>query len=156
MRPGTSSLWQTSKDSGETRMHRVIYRSTALIGEYTPAALDILATSERRNREDGITGFLHREADNFVQVIEGSGSAVADLVVRLRRDSRHAGMTILSEHTITKCAFEGWDMAYASNHRLSLRQQVPEIWSGGSLSHSATDRLIAFLRELAARKSSAA
>ena len=61
-------------------MHRAIYRSTALIGEYTPAALDILANSERRNRKDGFTGFLHRGADNFVQVIEGHSSAVADPV----------------------------------------------------------------------------
>ena len=47
-------------------------------------------------------------------------------------------------------------MACVSNYQLSPRQQVPEAWSGGSLSHSATDRLIAFLRDLAARKSSAA
>lgn len=137
-------------------MHRVIYRSNALIGEYTPGALDILATSERRNLEDGITGFLHREADNFVQVIEGDGPAVAALVTRLRADRRHAGMTILSEQTISIRAFESWDMAYASNHQLSLSQRVPEIWGRSSLSHSATDRLIAFLLDLAARKTRAA
>lgn len=137
-------------------MHRVIYRSNALIGEYTSGALDILATSERRNREDGITGFLHRESDNFVQVIEGEAAAVASLVSRLRDDRRHAGMTILSEHTISVRAFEGWDMAYASNHQMSLGQHVPEIWGRSSLSHSATDRLIAFLQDLAARKTNAA
>lgn len=137
-------------------MHRVIYRSQALVGEYTPAALEILSVAERRNRMEGITGYLHREMASFIQIIEGHPLAIGRLLGRLANDSRHTGIQILSDQAIEERAFDAWDMGYLSNHHYSLRHAVPEIWMASEMSDAAVDRTIMFFRDLAALKQHAA
>ena len=62
------------------------------------------------NALDGITGLLIFNGTHFLQIIEGSGQAIADLVERLRRDPRHQGLEIRDERTIDARVFPDWSM----------------------------------------------
>ncbi|QIL02772.1 BLUF domain-containing protein [Sphingomonas sinipercae] len=82
------------------------------------AALDLTAeqleeihrTARDLNAIDGITGLLVFNGTRFLQVIEGSETAVNDLVARLRRDTRHSGVEIRDERTIQERSFPDWSM----------------------------------------------
>jgi len=82
------------------------------------AALDLTAeqleeihrTARDLNAIDGITGLLVFNGTRFLQVIEGSETAVDDLVARLRRDTRHSGVEIRDERTIQERSFPDWSM----------------------------------------------
>ena len=62
------------------------------------------------NALDGITGLLIFNGTHFLQIIEGSEQAIADLVERLRRDPRHHGLEIRHQSQIDERAFPDWSM----------------------------------------------
>lgn len=93
-------------------LHRLVYRSESCISHDDVAGLDaIFRTSVPNNRRDGITGALALPDGKFVQAIEGSAARLADLMARLRADSRHQNMTTLGEWPISARLFAGWAMA---------------------------------------------
>jgi len=71
---------------------------------------DIHRTAVELNALDGITGVLVFNGTHFLQVIEGSASAIDDLVERLRRDRRHSSLEIRDERTIAERSFPDWSM----------------------------------------------
>lgn len=83
-------------------LHRAIYVSDA-VGEAATSLLDlaeILGASERNNRRDGLTGVLMRHDGRFLQAIEGRRAEVDRLMDRLRADSRHENIRLLSDQDV--------------------------------------------------------
>ncbi len=70
----------------------------------------IHATAREHNSLDGISGLLVFNGTHFLQIIEGSGPAVDDLVERLRRDRRHSAFEVRDEREVDGRAFPGWSM----------------------------------------------
>jgi hypothetical protein len=73
-----------------------------------------LAAIHRSARElnslDGITGLLVFNGTHFLQIVEGSGPAIDDLLGRLRRDPRHSSIEIRDERNIDARSFPDWSM----------------------------------------------
>ena len=62
------------------------------------------------NALDGITGLLIFNGTHFLQVVEGAGEAIDDLVERLRRDPRHHGVEIRDQRMVEQRSFPDWSM----------------------------------------------
>lgn len=92
--------------------YQLIYRSTALTPVFSHAHLDMLRSSIRSNREHGLTGFLVREKDEFIQVLEGAQSKVEMIYDRIQRDRRHKRVLTLHYDSIPSRGFADWDMGF--------------------------------------------
>lgn len=81
--------------------------------DVSPTALrDILATSQRNNERDGITGALVFTGAVFLQCLEGDRAMVNRTYHRIVPDDRHREPQILSFEEITQRDFSDWSMGY--------------------------------------------
>lgn len=86
------------------------------ISSVTRAASDervgeILATSRRNNAAAGVTGLLLYDGKRFLQALEGSETAVSTIYERIKRDTRHRGIVLLSSKIVETRSFGEWSMA---------------------------------------------
>lgn len=96
------------------RLERLVYESTAT--GTTDSLLNlatILATSQRNNERDGLTGALAAHRDRYIQVIEGSAEALDGLLRRLESDPRHRDLVLFGREPIPARLFSRWSMASA-------------------------------------------
>jgi hypothetical protein len=92
------------------QLKTLTYTSRARL-DFTPGDLaDIQETARHLNALDGITGLLIFDGVRFLQIVEGSEEAVADLVERLRADSRHSAIEIRDERIVAERSFPDWSM----------------------------------------------
>ena len=100
-----------SSQAAETGLYILVYTSRAR--RYVPAVRsfrNILACSQMRNEQVGITGALLSFADMFLQTLEGSRSAVQETFGRICHDTRHHSVRVLWEgHTACR-QFSGLSM----------------------------------------------
>ena len=93
---------------------------------------DIHRTARDLNALDGISGLLVFNGTRFLQVIEGSETAVNYLVERLRRDPRHTGFEIRDERNIERRSFPDWSMELVRvegtylNAKATIEQAIPD------------------------------
>jgi hypothetical protein len=73
---------------------------------------EILTQSRHNNAIDGITGLLWSDGKSFIQVIEGPRVSVDACFERIKRDTRHYYITVLSDCRITNNQFRSWDMVH--------------------------------------------
>lgn len=99
-------------------MRRIVYISTA--NAVTEHDIDcILTTANRRNSQDNVTGFLLYNGRNFLQLVEGGQAPLMNLMSRLARDTRHAGISVLVDEPIGERCCPDWHM-----HRLRLVDDI--------------------------------
>jgi len=67
-------------------------------------------TARELNALDGITGLLVFNGTHFLQIVEGSQPAIDDLLSRLRRDTRHTGIEVRDERSVSARSFPDWTM----------------------------------------------
>lgn len=116
------------------RLERAVYISEATKPDTALLLLaDILATSDRNNRRDNLTGALLVSDAQFLQVLEGARQDLDRVLVRLEGDPRHRKMTILSRTAAERRIFGQWTMVAA---RITPAQQ-PEMTEVIHLSSSA-------------------
>ncbi|MFZ5746701.1 MAG: BLUF domain-containing protein [Pseudomonadota bacterium] len=97
-------------------MLQLVYVSTAAPGAIIdPEAM--LAKARHNNRRDGITGMLFSDGVRFLQAMEGPVEHVQRTFDRIRTDSRHRALVVLSKREIAAREFGDWDMAYYDRHR---------------------------------------
>ena len=94
-------------------LHTLLYRSTAVHPFPHPSDLEILRSAWENNRRNGITGFLVRTRNHFVQFIEGPRDAVHTLQDQLIVDPRHTAFEVLTEGPAAVRQFPDWSMGYA-------------------------------------------
>lgn len=94
-------------------MRQLVYISSAApsVGESELAS--ILATSQRNNARDGVTGLLFFNGRRFLQALEGDDDAVASALERIGTDDRHRALVILSDRQIDDREFGAWAMESA-------------------------------------------
>ena len=86
------------------------YTSRAQLDLSSADLADIHQAARHLNALDGITGLLIFDGTRFLQIIEGSETAIDDLVARLRRDSRHSAIEIRDERFVDARSFPHWSM----------------------------------------------
>ena len=86
------------------------YTSLARLDLQTTDLEDIHRTAREQNALDGITGLLVFNGTHFLQIIEGSETAIEELVERLRRDPRHTGFEIRDRQKVDARSFPDWSM----------------------------------------------
>ena len=92
------------------RLKTITYTSLARLDLEERDLAAIHETARHFNALHGVTGLLVFNGARFLQVIEGSGEAVDNLVERLRRDRRHGGFEVRDERQIDARAFPDWSM----------------------------------------------
>lgn len=100
---------------------RLIYRSQTSWDNLSNEMLKELAqASEKRNREQGISGLLVLSGENFLQVLEGEACKVSALYAKILQDKRHHDVTLISFEQVTGRCFEDWSMRVADLNDLPL------------------------------------
>lgn len=93
-------------------MKCVTYSSYATAGVQPSDLEAILATSQRNNARDGLTGVLMFNGAIFVQTIEGPAAVVDGLMARIGDDQRHCEIEVRDSRTIRRRIFPDWSMGY--------------------------------------------
>lgn len=100
--------------------HFAIYTSHATIAASPARHNDILDVSQRNNRLLGVTGFLLREENYFLQFLEGPKPGLTKLLDRIRMDSRHKNMRIRRTGTAHRTFMPDWQMGFVDRRQVSL------------------------------------
>ena len=100
-------------------LHRLVYMSTA-VGVLRADELDrIYFRAKSANAQAGITGLMLFYEGAFLQVLEGSAAGVASLLDRIRRDRRHANITVLEAGPAEDRLFPDAPMRFIAARNLS-------------------------------------
>lgn len=94
-------------------LHRLIYCSRACEPDEATVR-QILGACERNNPKDHISGMLLFTSDFFVQLLEGSRSAISRRFLKIAADSRHRDVEILSSGASEFRIFDRWSMHYVA------------------------------------------
>ena len=92
------------------QLKTLAYTSRARLDLLTSDLNDIHETARHLNALDGVTGLLLFDGVRFLQIIEGSETAIDSLVERLRRDPRHSAFEIRDERLVSRRSFPDWSM----------------------------------------------
>ncbi len=95
-------------------MYELTYKSLAVPETSHDDIINILATAEKFNFEYGITGCLVFYNHHFIQILEGDEKFVKTTFSKIKGDSRHTSVQILSEGTKESRFFADWNMAYSN------------------------------------------
>ena len=95
------------------RLKSLAYTSLARPDLSSADVRAIHQTARHLNALDGVTGLLIYNGRQFLQVIEGSESAIDHLLQRLRADPRHSGLTVEDQRFIDDREFPDWAMELA-------------------------------------------
>jgi len=100
---------------------RLIYASRSASPLNNETIAGILAQSEKRNLDAGITGVLCVcHGDIFMQALEGGREEVNQLYAKLVRDARHTDVTLLDYAEISERRFSSWRMGRVDLDKLNL------------------------------------
>jgi len=86
-------------------------RSRLAPDDEATAMVDIVHVAAFLNARNGVTGALTLQDGMFVQVLEGSPSALDILMLHLHFDERHEEIEVVARGRIERRAFPAWGMA---------------------------------------------
>lgn len=98
---------------------RLMYASRAIPAVDQEELQAILQRSKAHNPTVGVTGVLCFSGGIFLQVLEGSRSAVNRLYNRIVVDARHSDVELLLYEEIKERQFAGWSMGQVNMGRLN-------------------------------------
>ncbi|HCD33338.1 MAG TPA: blue light sensor protein, partial [Phycisphaerales bacterium] len=102
-------------------MLQLIYTSVATKPLSNTELNKLLNQSRLRNEFANVTGMLLFDRGTFLQVIEGPEYTIQKLYERIKADTRHQRMIVLSERRIKHREFSKWKMGYAHLAPRALR-----------------------------------
>ena len=91
---------------------QLIYTSAAVNELAEDELLRILESSVRRNSDQNITGMLLYSQGSFIQVLEGTASAVDMTMTRIQGDHRHGNIFVMSRKISKAREFSRWAMGF--------------------------------------------
>jgi hypothetical protein len=95
---------------------QLIYVSTAT-GDLDDAEIRrMLDSSLLHNGLQEVTGMLLYSWGSFMQVLEGTESAVQETMSRIYKDARHHGIIVLSKDKVNAREFGNWSMGFRGIH----------------------------------------
>ncbi|WP_066480017.1 BLUF domain-containing protein [Bosea sp. WAO] len=133
---------------------RLVYSSESRLVEVNRRAelARMIATAQRLNADNHVTGFLLATPGAFAQVLEGDAANVAETYGRIVVDPRHGNLRLLAREPIERRAFAGWSMGLSKQDQtndfiFSLYGVTPE----ADLYAQPADTLLDLAGELAGR-----
>ena len=96
-------------------MHRIVYRSVALIPATDRENLKILKAAMVRNSSMDVTGFLLRNPAYFYQCLEGPKLNLRKIMSSIMSDNRHFAVEILMFDECIDRMFPEWAMGLEIN-----------------------------------------
>jgi hypothetical protein len=93
-------------------MRQIVYVSLSSVPGDGADLAAILNQSRHNNAIDGITGLLWSDGRSFLQAIEGPRVSVESCFERVKRDTRHYCLMVLSDQRITSHEFGSWNMVH--------------------------------------------
>ena len=105
-------------------IRQFVYLSDAKYGLGTKDIEAILASSRRKNVTNDLTGLLIYSDGVFIQVLEGTSTAVESTFTMILDDVRHNNLEILANLEAQDRIFAKWDMAYIESTPELLGQQA--------------------------------
>lgn len=93
-------------------MRQIVYASLSSKPGRGADLSGILHQSRHNNAIDGITGLLWSDGHSFMQAIEGPHLSIEACFERIKRDTRHYYITVLSDCRISSHEFGTWNMVY--------------------------------------------
>ena len=107
----------------------------------------ILATAQRNNERDGITGALICREDLYVQLLEGDRAKVEAAYERICRDDRHTDIVHLVTENTDQRLFPTWAMRHdPAKSWMWTREQV----RGGEVERATRDEVLGMFVRLVA------
>ena len=98
---------------------QVIYASAARHKMTSDELAEILAKARANNSQNGISGMLVYHAGSFLQVIEGPGDVIENLVRKISQDPRHHRIQLLLSEPISEREFDDWSMGFVDTTGLA-------------------------------------
>ncbi|MCT4556542.1 MAG: BLUF domain-containing protein [Pelagimonas sp.] len=92
---------------------QILYTSISTHPRGHVSDLDILKKAQSANRELGLTGFLLRAPNRFIQILEGDYDHVTRIMSRIRKDPNHTITQEMSHLGPSPRMFQDWSMGYA-------------------------------------------
>ena len=96
----------------QSQLKRVVYVSEKTDASDTTLK-DIIASSQKNNPEEGVTGCLLSGSNSFLQLLEGPTDFINTLYSKISKDSRHENVMTLCEEKIDDRLFLSWSMKLA-------------------------------------------
>lgn len=93
-------------------MFNLVYQSVANPSFDQTKIQDMLEHARTANDKNGITGCLLFYQGNFLQYLEGNQVKVLSLFDKIKIDSRHSDVQVLSHSYVYRREFSDWRMAY--------------------------------------------
>ncbi len=100
-------------------MINIVYVSKANVVFSKEGLKGLVATSARRNKQMGITGYLCFHNNRFFQYLEGEEDVVLAVMDKIRADSRHRILYECEEEEIDRRIFNNWSMKKLNEKELS-------------------------------------
>jgi hypothetical protein len=114
----------------------------------SPDIQHILASAQKHNSANNVTGMLVSDGKRFLQILEGDEASVIGTYLRIANDSRHRMVESLGFIPIEKRHFSAWKMRYGD----IPVTKIPQSSGASDLPAPAKDdRLADLLKELAAK-----
>ncbi len=110
---------------------------------------NILKTAQRHNAAHDITGTLICREDVYLQLLEGDRADVEALYEKIKRDDRHADVTILVQEMTGQRLFPLWAMRHdPAKSWMWTREQV----SAGAVEGATREEVLAIFVRLVAEQ----
>ena len=106
----------------DSEVFHLVYISVASTHIDETVVRDIEKTSQRNNKNAGVTGILLFDDGRFMQFLEGSELEVRRIFSKITRDGRHEGIEVLRQQLIPQRQFSDWHMKYTRLDEVHSRQ----------------------------------
>ncbi len=110
--------------------------------------LDIMRAGIRNCQRDNVTGFLLREDNSYLGVVEGSDPAIDRLISHISLDDRVFGIHVLSRDDTASRDYPSWSMGYIDAQNLCCSSKAIREFLRRETSSHQHDQLPAILKHM--------
>jgi len=103
----------------------VVYASRALHAFHDQELLALLVAARAHDRQVGVTGMLIYADRSFLQQVEGEHDDVELIWQRIRTDTRHHDLRLLTDQPTQSRVFGEWSMGFSHPDDTLLEQTRP-------------------------------
>jgi len=127
----------------QSQLKRVVYVSEKTDASDTTLK-DIIASSQKNNPAEGVTGCLLSGSNSFLQLLEGPADFIDTLYSKISKDNRHENVMTLCEEKIDERLFLSWSMKLAPFENMEWSKE--DFNSGNFLNITSEEALNVFVR----------
>jgi len=111
---------------------------------------ELLADCRRNNFATNVTGMLHHNGTNFLQVLEGGRAEVSAIYHRIAADPRHVNIILMACNDVRERIFPGWSMGLHEGMSDETKQIYLRYFPSNKVNPEAisVDSLLDFLQDV--------